>query len=445
VSGSISDAARLKAQQIIALCREIALYSEVEGETTRTFLSPPMRPVHALLCDWMRSIGMLVRIDAAGNLRGVLPAAETNAPRLLIGSHLDTVVNAGAFDGILGVVLGVALVEEIAAQSRTATFSAAQLPFSIEVIGFSEEEGVRFAKPFLGSLALIGELDAATLAITDRSGVSVANAIRDFGLDPAELTAAVVDDCAFAYIEFHIEQGPVLDSEDLALGVVDCIAGQTRTQAVFTGQSNHAGTTPMGLLRHDALAAAAEWIVEVERYASQHSGLVATVGRLETVAGAGNVIAGNVVATLDVRHAQDELRHAAVVRLFDCARNAAAARGVTVAFTSSIDQSAVAMDSALTALLADASKSVTGRTTRIMTSGAGHDAMVVARRIPSAMLFLRTPGGLSHHPDEAVLATDVECAFATGVEFLKSFRDDRAMRERMAAHTLPRKQERIHA
>jgi allantoate deiminase len=319
------------------------------------------------------------------------------------------------------------------------------MPFAIEVIGFSEEEGVRFDRPFLGSLALIGQLDAETLACTDRSGVSVADAIRQFGLDPAALPAAVVDQSAFAYLEFHIEQGPVLESEGLALGVVDAIAGQTRMQFTFTGHANHAGTTPIGPLRHDALAAAAEWIVEVERHAGATPGLVATVGKIEVPSAAGNVIPGACIATLDVRHAQDAVRQAAVEHYLDCANRAGTARGVTAAHIASLDQAAVPMDTALAALLADATARSTGRAARVITSGAGHDAMIVARRVPAAMLFLRSPGGLSHHPGEAVLPGDVEAALATGVEFLRMLRDDRAMLERVAAPTSRRKQEDLHA
>lgn len=434
-------AATSRADKVIARCRELARCTEVAGETTRTFLVPSMHRVHALLSDWMQAAGMQIRTDAAGNLRGVLPSTAPSAPRLLIGSHLDTVVNAGPFDGILGVVLGVALVEEITRRAHTKSPSA-QLPFSIEVIGFSEEEGVRFAKPFLGSLALIGELDATALARTDSGGTSIADAIRSFGLNPDELRAAILDDSAFAYLEFHIEQGPVLESESLPLAVVDAIAGQTRLTLTFTGQSNHAGTTPMGALRHDALAAAAQWIAEVERYASTTSGLVATVGKLETIAGTSNVIAGNVVATLDVRHALDTIRHAAVRHLLEAAHSAAATRGVTVAHTTGLDQPAAPMDSALTTLLSDAVCRTTGRKARILTSGAGHDAMIVARRIPTAMLFLRTPGGLSHHPNETVLPADVEAALAAGVEFLQILRDDRAVLERITSR---RKREDIHA
>jgi allantoate deiminase len=438
-----SIAATGRAEQIIARCRELALCSGVEGETTRTFLWPSMHRVHALLGGWMRAAGIEVSVDAAGNLRGLLPAADPNPPRLLIGSHLDTVANAGAFDGVLGVVMGVALAEEIAEQSRAS--AGQRMPFAIEVIGFSEEEGVRFDRPFLGSLALIGRLDAETLACTDRSGVSVADAIRQFGLDPATLPAAVIDESAFAYLEFHIEQGPVLESEGLALGVVDAIAGQTRMQFTFTGHANHAGTTPMGPLRHDALAAAAEWIVEVERHAGATPGLVATVGKIEIPSAAGNVIPGACIATLDVRHAQDAVRQAAVEHYLDCANRAGTARGVTAGHIASLDQAAVPMDTALTALLADATARSTGRAARVITSGAGHDAMIVARRVPAAMLFLRSPGGLSHHPGEAVLPGDVEAALATGVEFLRMLRDDRAMLERVAAPTSRRKQEDLHA
>ncbi len=435
-------AATERAEQIIARCRELAFCTEVAGETTRTFLAPSMHRVHALLGGWMRAAGMQVRVDAVGNIRGVLPAAASGAPRLLIGSHLDTVANAGAFDGVLGVVIGVALAEEIAGQSSASTGPG--MPFAIEVIGFSEEEGVRFAKPFLGSLALIGELDAETLTRTDADGTSVVDAIRSFGLDPAALPAAVVDQSAFAYLEFHIEQGPVLESEGLALGVADAIAGQTRMQVTFTGHANHAGTTPMGPLRHDALAATAEWIVEVERHAGATPGLVATVGKIEVPSAAGNVIPGACIATLDVRHAQDAVRQAAAKHYLDCANRTATSRGVTAAHSASLDQAAVPMDPALTSLLVDAVACATNQPARVITSGAGHDAMIVARRVPAAMLFLRSPGGLSHHPGETVLTGDVEAALATGVEFLRRLRDDRAMIERIAARTSPRKRD-LHA
>jgi allantoate deiminase len=404
-----------RADSIIARCRQLAASTEVPGEITRLFLSPPMHEVHALLKGWMVAAGMTVRVDAIGNLRGVWPGLTANCPRLLIGSHLDTVPNAGAFDGILGVVLGLAAVEQLGGQN---------LPFAIEVIGFSEEEGVRFNKPFLGSLALIGKLDAETLARTDRNGITIAEAIRNYGLDPITLSDALLPEEAFAYLEFHIEQGPILESEGASLGIVEALVGQTRMQLTFTGQANHAGTTPMHL-RHDAMAAAADWIVAVEAYANANAGLIATVGKVETSPGAGNVIAGRVTASLDVRHANNKTRQTAVSSLVDSANSAAARRDVRVSAQSQLEQSAVPLNPHLVQLLQKAAEEA-GFPSRRMTSGAGHDAMIITQRLPSAMLFLRSPGGLSHHPDESVLPQDIEAALATAMEFLTLLRDDRA-------------------
>ncbi len=401
-----------RAEKVIARCRQIAACTEAPGETTRTFLSPPMHEVHALLRQWMEAAAMTVHIDAIGNLRGLYSAITPNAPRLLIASHLDTVPNAGAFDGILGVVLGLAIIEELRGQ---------HLPFAIEVIGFSEEEGVRFSKPFLGSLALVGKLDAETLAHTDKQGISITEAIRNFGLNPDELPAATLSQQTIAYLELHIEQGPILESESQPLGIVDAIAGQTRLQLTFTGQANHAGTTPMHL-RHDAMAAAAEWITAVETYANTHTALVATVGKLEVSPNAGNVIAGTVTASLDVRHANDPTRAAAIASLLETANTIAAKRGIKATSHIHLEQPAVPMDSHLTHLLQSAATRA-GHPSRTMTSGAGHDAMILALHIPTTMLFLRSPGGISHHPDETVLPQDVEAALATGIEFLTALHE----------------------
>lgn len=410
MTGTYTD----RAVRIIARCREIAVCTEVPGEITRLFLTPPMHAVHALLRAWMEATGMIVHVDAIGNLRAVWPGCTPNSPRLLIGSHLDTVPNAGAFDGILGVILGVAIVEELRGQ---------HLPFAIEILGFSEEEGVRFNKPFLGSLALVGKLDAETLPRTGRDGISVRQAIEAYGLDPAQLPKAVLSDRSFAYIEFHIEQGPVLESENASLGVVEALVGQTRMEIIFTGQSNHAGTTPMHL-RHDAMTAAADWIVAVEAYASSHEGLVATIGKVEVSPGAGNVIAGRVTASLDVRHADDAMRQASIVAILQLAETAATKRQVQLTNRTQLEQPAVPLDPQLTTMLENAAAQA-GFPSRRMTSGAGHDAMILAPVIPSTMLFLRSPGGLSHHPDESVLLQDVEAALATAMEFLAQLRDDR--------------------
>ncbi len=408
-----------RADRVIAHCREIASFTEVPGETTRTFLSPPMHEVHALLRQWMEAAGMTVHIDAIGNLRGLYPGLTPNAPRLLIASHLDTVPNAGAFDGILGVVLGLAVVEELRGQ---------HLPFAIEVIGFSEEEGIRFSKPFLGSLALIGNLDAETLARTDSNGITLTQAIRNFGLNPDELPTAIFSSDTFAYLEFHIEQGPLLESESSPLGIVNTTVGQTRLQLTFTGQSNHAGTTPMHL-RHDALVAAAEWIVAVEAHADSHNNLVATVGRIDSLPGAINIIPGEVTTSLDLRHHNDDVRRAAVTSLLDSATTIASKRGVEVSSKMLSQQDAVPMNPDLTHLLYMAAAHA-GFPSPTMTSGAGHDAMIIAPRIPSTMLFLRTPGGLSHHPDESALPQDIEAALATAMEFLTLLRDAPSLHNR---------------
>ena len=400
----------MTAEEAISLCRKLAGYTEEPGHITRTFLSGPMYDVHRELTSRMQRLGMTVMVDAVGNLRGFYPAQNQTAPRLLIGSHLDTVPRAGAFDGVLGVVMGLALVESLGGK---------RLPFGIEVIGFSEEEGVRFGFPFLGSRALAGSLDASCLERRDANGVSVADAISSFGLDPAQVPEAALPKDARAYLEFHIEQGPELESRGLPLGVVEQIVGQSRLIFCFTGKAGHAGTTPMRL-RQDALAGAADWIGFVEGHALSVPGLVATVGYLEAQPNAGNVIAGMVRASLDVRHADDALRHLAVQQLVEGAQRIAKARRLQVAWEQRLDQSAVAMDASLVTRLS-ASVKAAGFPVFTMPSGAGHDAMIVAGRVPSAMLFVRSPGGLSHHPDEDVLQADVAAALKAGLHFIENW------------------------
>ena len=399
-----------RAERVIARCREIAAHTEVVGETTRPFLCASARDVHALVRGWMEPAGMVVRVDAVGNLRGMYAGASDGARVLVIGSHLDTVPNAGAFDGILGVVMGVALVEELRGE---------RLPVAIEVVGFSEEEGVRFSFPFLSSRAFVGSLDAAMIAKTDAAGASVSDAMREFGLSGDAMRDARMTEVTAGYLEFHIEQGPVLEAERVPLGVVTAIAGQTRLRLTFTGQANHAGTTPMHL-RRDAMAAAAHWMVEVERRAIAERELVATVGRLDVKPGAGNVIAGEVVATLDVRHAEDVRRNVAVAEMLTSAENSAKSRGVTVKAEMQMEQRAVAMDAGMVRLLEESARGA-GVACKKMVSGAGHDAMIVAPVAPSAMLFVASPGGLSHHPDEAVVTSDVEAALDVGMRFVREF------------------------
>ncbi len=393
------------ALRVIERCRELAGFSEEADRTTRTFLSAPMRDVHRALRGWMEEAGMEVSGDAAGNLRGF--RAGRGAERLLIGSHVDTVPGAGAFDGVLGVALAIALIESL---------NGRRLRFGVEVVAFSEEEGVRFGVPFIGSRALVGTLDEELLGRRDALGVSVAEAIRGFGLDPSRVGEAVLHPRVLGYLEFHIEQGPVLESLSLPLGVVTGIAGQSRLAFIFRGQANHAGTTRMNL-RRDALACAAEWVVAAESLACGVPGLVATVGRMEVSPGAGNVVPGEVTASLDVRHSDDAMRTRAVEDLIASARRIAGRRGIQVEWTVKLDQAAVPCDPPLTATLARAVASA-GHPVHHLSSGAGHDAMILAQKVPVAMLFLRSPGGISHHPSESVLEGDVEAALAAGLSFL---------------------------
>ncbi len=395
------------AREVIRRCRLLATCSEEPGFTTRTFLSDPMRKVHEELSGWMAQAGMVVSIDAVGNLRGVYAGDSPDAPRLFIGSHLDTVPRAGAFDGVLGVVIGVALVDMLGMR---------RLPFSIEVIGFSEEEGVRFGVPFIGSRAIVGTIDDALLATLDARGTSVRQAIADFGLDASCIAQARTTSTALGYLEFHIEQGPLLDARSLALGIVDRIVGQTRAAVTFTGMSAHAGTTPMNA-RRDALAGAAEWILAVEREANSTPGIVATTGRLDVTPGVVNVIAGQCRSTLDVRHAEDPTRVAAVERLRATADQIAARRGLMLDWRLLLDQPATAMSPALVAMVARAVGD-TGTTELIMASGAGHDAMVFAPHMPAAMLFIRSAHGISHHPDESIEEGDLAAALSAGRRFL---------------------------
>jgi allantoate deiminase len=388
-------------------CLRLASFSEDLGSTRRTFLCPAMRKCHEEISRWMEPLGTEVRIDAAGNFRALYPALQSNAPRLVIGSHLDTVPNAGAYDGILGVVLAIGLLQELRGR---------RLPFAIEVVGFSEEEGVRFGTPFIGSRALVGRLDRKLLQVQDAQGISVRKAIEHFGLNPDQISQSELGKNTLGYLEFHIEQGPVLEHLNLPLSAVEAIAGQSRLEITFLGRANHAGTTPMHL-RGDAIAGAAEWITTVEREALKVPGLVATVGKIEARPGATNVIAAEARLALDVRHRADQIRLRAVEDLIRQAREVAARRGLSVREINLLSQNAVAMDSFLIGEIEEAIFK-TGCPSHRMASGAGHDAMIMAEKVPSAMIFLRTPGGISHDPAESVAREDVEKAIECGLHLL---------------------------
>jgi allantoate deiminase len=398
-----------RARRAIDDCKRIATMTEEPGRITRRFLTAPFHEVHAYLRGRMEALGMTTRVDAAGNLRGMWrPANAGDGQRLILGSHIDTVPNAGAYDGVLGVTVALEWVQ--LAQERS-------LPLVIEVIAFSEEEGVRFGVPFIGSRAVAGRFDRALLKLEDADGILLEDAIRAFGLDPAELEDAAIDANVAGFVEIHIEQGPVLEAEGLDVAAVTAIVGQSRLSLEFVGQANHAGTTPLHL-RHDALAGAAEWIAAVEAIARNADGLIATVGKIAVEPNATNVVPGMAKVSLDARHARDVSRAVAVEDLVATGQAIAGRRGLTLNATRQLDQPAIPMDERLTALLVEAMEAA-GMPRKRMASGAGHDAMVMAGKVPTAMLFLRSPRGVSHHPAEDVREEDVEAAMQVGLKFLE--------------------------
>ncbi|HTV06319.1 MAG TPA: allantoate amidohydrolase [Acidobacteriaceae bacterium] len=399
--------AEATAARILARCAELARCTETPGAICRTFLSLAMDEAHALLRRWAVEAGMTVQLDRAGNFIASTKAAE-DTPRLMIGSHLDTVPDAGAYDGVLGVLLGLAIAE---AQSECG--------LGIDVVGFSDEEGVRFGTPFIGSKSMTGRLTAELLGRRDGAGVTAREALDAFAKARPDAVSTGLPQGVRGYLEFHIEQGPVLESEGLALGVVTKIAGQSRGVLTFVGRAGHAGTTPM-VQRQDALAAAAEWIGRVEEIAHGAEGLVATVGQISAEPNAVNVIAAGAKCSLDVRHAEDAVRTRALSEIVRAAEEIAARRGVRCGWSETHTEAAVPMDAAMIAMVEQAVERA-GHPVRRMASGAGHDAMVLAPHVPSGMIFLRCPGGLSHHPDEAVLAGDLAAAFKVGLLFLDEF------------------------
>jgi allantoate deiminase len=398
------------ARQLGLWLDELGRISDEEGRLTRTFLSPSMRRANATVARWMRGAGLAVREDATANLIGRLEGATPGAKTLLLGSHLDTVREAGRFDGPLGVLLPIMALAELRRRG-------VRLPFAVEVIGFSEEEGVRFASAYLGSKGFIGRLTARELKLRDANGVSVRGALeRHHGRPWTPPRTAHGKSNLLGYFEVHIEQGPVLEAEGLAVGVVSGIAGQTRVRVAFSGRAGHAGTTPMAL-RRDALAGAAEFILVAEELARQRAGLVATVGTITVRPGAGNVIPGEVTLSLDLRHPRDTPRRAALVVLRSRARRIARGRGLTLAWQAVQDNPAVRCSAGLSAELERSVRAVQGRSLRLV-SGAGHDAVVMSALTPVAMLFVRCRDGLSHHPDEFAAPADLEVALRVMVDFL---------------------------
>ena len=401
--------AALDAQRVWDHCDALGRLSELEGGLTRVFLSPQQHDANALVLGWMRDAGMTAHVDAMGNCVGRYEGVQPGLPCLMLGSHLDTVRDAGQYDGMLGVL---SAIECVAALHATGT----RLPFAIEVVGFGDEEGVRFGSTLLGSRAVAGTFDPALLDKADADGVTMRDALAAFGLDPARFaTAAHRPEQVLAYAELHIEQGPVLEASGLPVGVVTAINGGNRFTVELTGMAGHAGTVPMGL-RRDALAAAAECVLAVERIAAAMPEVVGTVGRIEAQPGAMNVIPGKVKFSLDVRAPTDDKRHAAVAAIHAEFASIAQRRNVGLAIAPLWEARTAPCAAALQVQFAAAIRDE-GIRVHHLPSGAGHDGMALIDIAPIGMLFVRCEGGISHNPAEAVTLADV----ATGTRVLARF------------------------
>lgn len=392
----------------------LAGISEEAGRLTRSYLTPQHREAGERIAGWMREAGMDAAFDALGNVVGRYPAEDPQAPVLVTGSHMDSVVDAGRYDGLFGVLSPIACVRELHRRGQ-------KLPYTLEIVAFGDEEGVRFGVSMIGSRALAGRFDFTALDRRDERGVSMRDALIAFGGDPDGIASLARKRIA-AYVETHIEQGPALLNDGVPVGVVTSIAGGTRVRARVTGLAGHAGTVPMPG-RQDALAAAAEMVLAVEQHcASRADTLVGTVGKL-AIAGGGaiNVIPGEVEFTVDLRSGDDAKRRAAEDAVEARCREIAARRRVQLRWEPFFELAAAPCDARVQAQWAAAIRAL-GVTPRYLPSGAGHDAMEFAPIAPIGMLFVRCGhGGISHHPDESLSAEDADLATRVFLHFLEHF------------------------
>jgi hydantoinase/carbamoylase family amidase len=401
-------------ESILARAELLAAITADAPRLTRAYLTPEHRRAGELIAGWMREAGMSVHWDALGNVVGRYEAAVADAPVLMTGSHLDTVRNAGRYDGLFGILSPIACVADLHRRG-------VRLPVAIEVVAFGDEEGVRFGVTLIGSKAMAGAFNPAWLEATDAGGLSMRDALREFGGDPDAV--ASVDrrgNGVVAFIESHIEQGPVLLDAGLSLGVVTAIAGASRIRCVVTGLAGHAGTVPMSA-RQDALAAASEMVLALERHCTVQPGLVGTVGRMTVMPGAVNVIPQDVEFTVDLRSGVDATRHAALEALRVEFAAIAMRRRVELAFEPFFELTASPCDDRLQRQFADAI-AAQGLPVRHLPSGAGHDAMSFPAVCPIAMLFVRCGnGGISHHPDETMTVEDADVATEVLLRFIERF------------------------
>jgi len=402
---------RTFAEMAMERCDILGALSDEPEHLTRQIGGDAMRRAHEQVGAWMREAGMVVSRDNIGNLRGRYEGATPGGPSLLVGSHLDSVRDAGKYDGPLGVVVAIAAVQGLHDTKR-------RLPFAVEVIAFADEEGLRFSSTYLGSRALAGTFDFSDLERTDASGVTLAEAIGQFGGDPARVS----DDAwrggnVLGYCEVHIEQGPVLETRGLPVGVVSAIAGRAHYHITFTGEAGHAGTVPMRG-RRDALVAAAEFVLAVEADAASHEGLVATVGQLTVHPGAVNVVPGEVAVSLDIRHSDDNVRLERTRHLLESAQEIGSRRSVRVAHQLLGENASASCSPHLASLFAMAVDEA-GVPVVHLVSGAGHDGVAMASLTEVGMLFVRCKGGISHNPAEAVTVDDVAVSIDVLGRFLE--------------------------
>ena len=392
----------------------LAAISESQGGLTRRYLTSEHRQANDLVGGWMRKAGMTVHQDAIGNIIGRLEGVTDGLPALIIGSHLDTVVMAGRYDGMLGVLTGIACVQSLCERG-------VRLPFAIEVVGFADEEGARFQSTYLGSRALAGTFDTTLLERHDSDGISMADALHAFGLDPDCIGDAARKPAEVAaYLELHIEQGPVLESEGLAVGAVTAIAGATRLVVTVAGVAGHAGTVPMAL-RQDALMAASECVLAVEEIAAAQPNGLGTVGRMSVEPGATNVIPGKVAFTVDMRAAEDDSRKSAVAELLSRMPEIAARRSVEIDVETVHEAASVTCAPRIVEQIDQAIEKLGGRAFRLP-SGAGHDAAAMADITDVGMIFIRCKGGVSHNPDESITEEDAAAGISLLLKIIENFK-----------------------
>jgi allantoate deiminase len=413
VGAAVQDASL--GEEIVQRINALGAISQQTDKLTRVYLSKELRAAADLILGWMREAGMRAHLDAIGNVCGRYEGERPGAPCLMLGSHYDTVRDAGKWDGPLGVITAISCVADLNRRGK-------RLPFAIEVIGFADEEGVRFASTLLGSRAVAGTFDESVLSLRDRDGVAMRDAMVQFGLDPAHVGAAArVRRELLGYIELHIEQGPVLEAQNLPVGVVTAIAGATRLAARLTGMAGHAGTVPMAL-RRDALAGAAECIGAIEAFCrTDGNGLVGTVGSIHVAPGATNVIPGEVSFTIDMRAPTDMHRQRAVADVVCEIEAIAKRRQLALQLDVTHENRSAPCAPRLKSQIAEAI-GAEGLRVFELPSGAGHDAMAMIDIADVAMIFVRCRAGISHHPDEHVELADAAAGARVLLRVIENFR-----------------------